>query len=72
MARAITVKKTRDSNDAGVLVHVAEEWASQTLKVGEQGTGFYLEIKERTELLAHARRGQESPGSPFLIHQSDS
>ena len=31
--------------DARVLVHEAEGWASQTVKVGEQGTGFYLEIK---------------------------
>ena len=32
-------------SDAGVLVCGAKEWASQTVKVGEQGTGFYLEIQ---------------------------
>lgn len=28
------------NSDAGVLVCRAEEWASQTVKAGEQGTGF--------------------------------
>ena len=48
-------------DDAGVLVHEAEEWASQILKVGEQSTGFYLEITWENRAPGSRQEGTREP-----------